>query len=145
MKISRIVSLTAAALAVLLLVGLTLRPKTAPAPAVAADGVARTSPRELASMIARGEVIVIDVRDADAYIAGHIEGALHIPLSYIAGEVPYLRKGKPIVTYCACPAEETSGHAALTLQQNGIQSSALTGGIEAWRQEGRPMRAGREP
>jgi rhodanese-related sulfurtransferase len=43
---------------------------------------------------------VIDVRDVDAYLAGHIEGALQIPLSYIAGEVPYLRRGKPIVTYC---------------------------------------------
>lgn len=105
MKISRTVALIAAAVAVVLLVGLTLRPKTAPAsasaqPATPADGVARTSPRELAAMSARGEAIVIDVRDADAYIAGHIEGALHIPLSYIEGEVPYLRKGKPIVTYC---------------------------------------------
>lgn len=101
MKISRTVALIAAAVAVVLLVGLTLRPKTAPAPAATpGDGVVRTSPRELAAMTARGEVIVIDVRDADAYIAGHIEGALQIPLSYIAGEVPYLRKGKPIVTYC---------------------------------------------
>lgn len=144
MKISRTVSLIAAAVVIVLLLGLTLRPKTAPAP-VAADGIARTSPRELASMIARGEVIVIDVRDADAYIAGHIAGALHIPLSYIAGEVPYLRKGKRIVTYCTCPAEETSGYAALTLQQNGISSSALTGGLEAWQKEGGPVRAGRAP
>jgi 3-mercaptopyruvate sulfurtransferase SseA len=103
MKNFRTVALAVAAVVVVLLAAFTLRPKSAPAPAPPAphaDGVARTSPRELASMIARGEVIVIDVRDADAYIAGHIEGALHIPLSYIAGEVPYLRKGKRIVTYC---------------------------------------------
>ena len=99
MKNSRTVALTAAAIVVLLLVALTMRPKAAPA-AVPGDGIARTSPRELAAMIARAEVVVIDVRDADAYIAGHIVGALHIPLSYIEGEVPYLRKGKPIVTYC---------------------------------------------
>lgn len=97
MKISRIVFLTIAAIAAVLLLASTFRPKR---PVVAGDGIARTSPGELAAMIARGEVIVIDVREADAYIAGHIEGALHIPLSYIAGEVPYLRKGKPIVTYC---------------------------------------------
>lgn len=71
-----------------------------PVPVAAQDGVGRTSPAELASMMARGQVIVIDVRDVDAYLAGHIEGALQIPLSYIAGEVPYLRRGKPIVTYC---------------------------------------------
>ncbi len=97
MKISRTVFLTVAAIAALLLLASTFRRKPT---VVAGDGVARTSPRELAAMIARGDVIVIDVREADAYIAGHIEGALHIPLSYIAGEVPYLRKGKPIVTYC---------------------------------------------
>ena len=56
--------------------------------------------RELAEMLKRGEAIILDVRDVDAYMAGHIEGALHIPLSYIEGEVPYLRKGKRIVTYC---------------------------------------------
>ena len=43
---------------------------------------------------------LIDVREDNEWEAGHIEGALHIPLSYIAGEVPYFRKGKPIVTYC---------------------------------------------
>jgi predicted sulfurtransferase len=99
MKNSRTFALIAAAVAVTLLVAFTLRPKPVPT-ATPGDGVAMTSPRTLAAMIARGEVIVIDVRDADAYIAGHIEGALHIPLSYIAGEVPYLRKGKPIVAYC---------------------------------------------
>lgn len=85
------------------LVGMGVRntPAAPPQPApVAQDGVRRTSPAELATLMARGDVIVIDVRDVDAYLAGHIEGALQIPLSYIAGEVPYLRRGKPIVTYC---------------------------------------------
>lgn len=84
------------------LVGMGVRnTPAAPEPVpVAQDGVGRTSPAELAAMMARGEVIVIDVREVDAYLAGHIEGALQIPLSYIAGEVPYLRRGKPIVTYC---------------------------------------------
>lgn len=46
------------------------------------------------------QVTIIDVRDVDSYKARHIPGSLHIPLSYIAGEVPYLPKDKPIVTYC---------------------------------------------
>ena len=100
MKTSRAVAVSIAAGVVVLLVALTWRPRPAPVQQVPGDGAARTSVRELARMVERGEVIVIDVRDVDAYLAGHIEGALHIPLSYIAGEVPYLRKGKPIVTYC---------------------------------------------
>lgn len=46
------------------------------------------------------QVTLIDVRDVDSYRTGHIPGAMQIPLSFIAGEVPYLPKDKPIVTYC---------------------------------------------
>jgi 3-mercaptopyruvate sulfurtransferase SseA len=62
--------------------------------------VPRIGVDELKQRIARGEVTVIDVRDADSYIAGHIPGALHIPLARVEGEIPYLPKGKPIVFYC---------------------------------------------
>jgi len=47
-----------------------------------------------------GKYTVIDVRDAQSYINGHIPGAMHIPLARIEGEIPYLPKGKPIITYC---------------------------------------------
>ena len=59
-------------------------------------------PRIPTSLLAQklGTVTVIDVRDADSYIAGHVAGARHIPLNYLPGEVPYLPKDKPIVTYC---------------------------------------------
>ncbi len=62
--------------------------------------VPRISVDQLKQEIAAGKVTVIDVRDADAYIAAHIPGSLHIPLSRVEGEIPYLPKGKPIVTYC---------------------------------------------
>ncbi|MGZ4810064.1 MAG: rhodanese-like domain-containing protein [Thermoanaerobaculia bacterium] len=64
------------------------------------DTVPRIKPQELRDRIARGEVTVIDVRDAQSYLAGHIPGALHIPMTRLDGEVPYLPKDKPIVTYC---------------------------------------------
>jgi|ERR1700693_5546755 3-mercaptopyruvate sulfurtransferase SseA len=50
--------------------------------------------------IDRGSLVVIDVRDADAYLAGHIPGALQIPLMRIEGEANYLPRNKPILTYC---------------------------------------------
>ncbi len=57
-------------------------------------------PEELRQKVALSEVTVIDVRDADAYLAAHIPGSLHIPMSRIEGEIPYLPREKPIVTYC---------------------------------------------
>jgi hypothetical protein len=62
--------------------------------------VPRVSVDELRQKMARNEVTVIDVRDADSFLASHIAGALHIPLARIEGEVPFLPKDKPIVTYC---------------------------------------------
>ncbi len=82
----------------------------APAPAPAANeaaiptGALKAIPRidaaTLHDRMTRGEVVVIDVRDIDSYTASHIAGAIHIPLSRIEGEIPYLKGSKPIVTYC---------------------------------------------
>jgi len=62
--------------------------------------VPRISQADFSKRISRGEIVVIDVRDAADYTAAHIPGAMHIPLSFIQGELPYLPRGKPIVTYC---------------------------------------------
>jgi hypothetical protein len=73
--------------------------RSAPPPAGAA-WPDRISVGDLRAKLSRAEVVVIDVRDMDSYVAAHIPGALHIPLSYIQQELPYLPRGKPIVTYC---------------------------------------------
>ena len=62
--------------------------------------VPRTKPENVLEGYEAHGLTIIDVRDADSYKERHIPGALHIPLAYIAGEVPYLSKDKPIVTYC---------------------------------------------
>jgi len=55
---------------------------------------------DVRKLVEQNAVTLIDVRDADAYLASHIPGALHIPVQYLEGEIDYLPKGKPIVTYC---------------------------------------------
>ena len=62
--------------------------------------VPRTQLAAAKQEIDRGAVLVIDVRDAESYVSGHIPGALQIPLARIQGEVDYLPKDKPILTYC---------------------------------------------
>lgn len=83
-------------------------PVPAPAPAKEAavptgaslKAIPRIDATTLHDRMTRGEVVVIDVRDIDSYTASHIAGAMHIPLSRIEGEIPYLKGSKPIVTYC---------------------------------------------
>ena len=71
--------------------------QVAPPPGAEAT-VPRITPADLQQRMAG--VTIIDVRHADNYTFAHIPGSLHIPLSFIEQEAPYLPKGKPIVTYC---------------------------------------------
>lgn len=64
----------------------------------------RISQEEFKKLRASGPVLVVDVRDADSYKAGHIPGAISIPLDEVASpeHVKELKgAAKPIVTYCA--------------------------------------------
>ena len=89
-------------------------------------------------------ITVIDVRSMEQYLAGHIPGALHIPVPRIEGEIPYIPKDKPVVTYCTCPAEESSGEAAMILVNGGVPAKALQGGLDEWTKRGLPMKSGVE-
>ena len=62
--------------------------------------VPRMSAAELRSAIDRGQAMAMDVRDIDSYAAGHIPGALHIPLAMVGSQVAYLPRDKTIVAYC---------------------------------------------
>jgi rhodanese-related sulfurtransferase len=103
---------------------------------------ARISIDDLEPLAARGEVTIIDVRTSEAFLASHIEGALHIPVARLEGEVPYLPKDKRVVTYCTCPQEESSGEAAMILQRFGFDTAALLGGYNAWTTRGFPTATG---
>lgn len=106
------------------------------------EGFRRITVEELKPLYDRGEVTLIDVRDVDSFLRAHIPGALQIPLARVDGETPYLPKGKMIVTYCTCPAEESSGQAVQILAYRGINAAALQGGLEAWQRHGYPIGSG---
>lgn len=101
----------------------------------------RISMADLKPLMEKGEVTLIDVRSMDQFVAAHIPGSMHIPVARIEGEIPYLPKDKLIVTYCTCPAEESSGEAALILAHGGIKAKALQGGLAAWTDLGNPTEA----
>jgi rhodanese-related sulfurtransferase len=80
--------------------------------------------------------LVLDVRGTDAYRAGHIPGAVHVPLDQIearAEEIQALVKHRAVVTYCSCPEEHASLVAVRLLDASGVpHASALVGGYPAW-------------
>jgi rhodanese-related sulfurtransferase/predicted methyltransferase len=106
----------------------------------------RISPEEFAGLYTSAQVIVLDVRDADSYEAGRIPGARLAPMSALRGMLSELQKSTlPIVTYCSCPAEESSGRAALYLRKNGVSNvRALKGGFEGWVAAGQRVDRGKQ-
>jgi ArsR family transcriptional regulator len=85
-----------------------------------------------------GRITIIDVREAAAYREGHIPGALSIPVSELdARAADLVDTEATIVTYCSCPAEETSMYAATLLRERGFRSVAvLKGGFPEWERRG---------
>ncbi len=65
------------------------------------DGVRRITPAELQAALARGEAVVVDVRNQEMYDRGHTQGARLIPSSDIGARAGELPREKLIVTYCS--------------------------------------------
>lgn len=84
-------------------------------------------------------VAVLDVREPDEWAAGHIEGALHIPLSTLperTGEVAELEAAQTLVV---CKVGGRSARAVAYLAQQGYEVVNLAGGMLDWEAAGRPM------
>jgi rhodanese-related sulfurtransferase len=83
-----------------------------------------------------GRLFVIDVRSPKSYQAGHIPGAVNVPLADTARRAAEVRAqagNRRIVTYCSCPTEHLSTEAAVELAKHGVMNvSALVGGYLDW-------------
>jgi rhodanese-related sulfurtransferase len=87
-----------------------------------------------------GGALVIDVRTADAYAAGHIIDARHIPQAEIAAQADSLKKYREKPVIVCCDSGVTSGTAAVVLKSLGFtQVVNLRGGINAWKSDNMPI------
>jgi rhodanese-related sulfurtransferase len=104
------------------------------------QGVARVQPAELTSMINRDGATVIDVRDSNAYLKGHIIGSINIPHTQIDASLDKIKQyqDKPIVLVCALGQTSPQEGAKLKKKMTG-DISFLSGGIKAWQQAGLPL------
>ena len=66
-----------------------------------ADGVRRITPAEARAAVEKGQAVIIDVRGEDSFKAGHVKGALWIPVGDISSRSGELPRGKMIITYCS--------------------------------------------
>lgn len=79
---------------------------------------------------------LVDVRELDEWQAGHVDGALHIPLGELTARLGELPEGELVVV---CRSGGRSARAVAWLNENGFDSTNLDGGMQAWAGTGRPM------
>jgi len=75
--------------------------KEAPVPPPPSDGIRRVTVQELQDLLAKGQAVIVDVRNQVSFDQGHIKGAKLIPMTEIQNHLSELPKDKTIVTYCS--------------------------------------------
>jgi rhodanese-related sulfurtransferase len=111
-----------------------------PAVAVVQDlaSVPRIAIDELKTLMARKQVVLVDVRDPMAFGQGHLPGAVNVPFDFLPEYVEKWKQDKRlVVTYCACLNEGTAANAALDMNAFGLKNvKALLGGYNEWVRRG---------
>src|SRR5216117_3125972 len=103
------------------------------------DGVEHVSAAELERRLARGDVVVLDVRPEQEYRAGHIAGARSAPLPSLASLMPTLPRRREVIAYCRGPYCVYADDAVRLLRQRGLKARRLDVGYPEWRRAGRPV------
>ena len=81
--------------------------------------------------------VVIDVREPFEYVAGHVPGAVLVPLGSLPNAVGDLPRGERV--YVICASGNRSRTAAQWLRQAGVDAVSVAGGTGGWAAQGRPV------
>lgn len=102
-------------------------------------GPGRLTPRQARRQTSDGTAVLLDVRETPEWNAGHVPGALHLPLSRLTAgaSLPAAAQGKPVVAICR--SGHRSQQAARLLAGHGVEATDVTGGMTAWEREGLPV------
>ncbi|GAB2913741.1 ArsR/SmtB family transcription factor [Nonomuraea fastidiosa] len=94
---------------------------------------------ELASRLSDPGTVVLDVRSAADYAAGHVPGAISVPMAELRERLDELPASAEIVAYCGGPYCVVSPEAVRVLRDHGRSARPLDGGFLTWRRHGKPL------
>lgn len=94
---------------------------------------------ELIAMVRQGEAVVIDVRPAQEFDAGHIPGAINVPMESLPRRLKQLPKNQEVVAYCRGPYCMLAFEAVEALRKKGYRARRLEDGFPEWKAERLPV------
>jgi rhodanese-related sulfurtransferase len=97
---------------------------------------------DVARLVRGGSALLLDVRPRPEFEAGHLRGAVNIPIEELSGRVGELPRDRQIITYCRGEYCLFADKAAQLLRSYGFDVMRLEGGWPEWQSEGRPVQIG---
>lgn len=106
------------------------------------DGLTPVKREELIKLVRKGEAMVIDVRPETEFAAGHIPGAVNVPLDVLPKRLKTLPKDQEIVAYCRGPYCMFALEAVTALRKKGYRARRLEEGFPEWKAGHLPVEEG---
>ena len=103
------------------------------------DNLEPVPAKELLSRVREGLVTVLDVRPAEEFSAGHLPGAVNIPLAELEKNLDRFKPGQEVVAYCRGPYCVLAFEAVAKLRQKGVKARRLKDGYPEWKLAGMPV------
>lgn len=103
------------------------------------DGLEPVSAQELLKRVRARSVTVLDVRPPEEYAAGHLPGAVNVPLTELKKQLKKLSVRKEIVAYCRGPYCVLAFEAVAWLRAKGYKARRLESGYPEWKAAGLPV------
>jgi rhodanese-related sulfurtransferase/DNA-binding HxlR family transcriptional regulator len=97
------------------------------------DEVEAIGPDELIGRLSRGDAVLVDVRPAAEYEAGHIDGARSIPIDELERRLAELPADREVIAYCRGPFCAYAHEAVRTLERHGRPARRLEDGWPEWK------------
>ncbi len=103
-------------------------------------GYNSANPTMATQLINRENAVVLDVREENEYLKGHIVNAVHIPAGYLNDRLKELEKYKDKPIIVGCRSGQRSAQACAQLKKNGFEKVYnLSGGMMAWQNDNLPL------
>jgi rhodanese-related sulfurtransferase/DNA-binding transcriptional ArsR family regulator len=106
------------------------------------DSLQPVDRRQLLGRVRRGAVTVLDVRPAKEYAAGHLPGAISVPLKQLKRRLAELPRDREIVAYCRGPYCVLAVEAVEVLTARGFTAFRLEDSVADWQARGLPVEMG---
>jgi len=97
---------------------------------------------EVAGLVRSRNALLLDVRAPREFEAGHLRGAVNIPIDELSARIDELPRDRQIIAYCRGEYCQFADEAAELLQARGFDVVRLEGGWPEWQSEGRPIQSG---